>query len=247
MHSADESTEDGPRHLTRHLARRFPRRRLLAAIGAAGSGLAAAALIGCERRPTRPGPPPAAAMPATPSGGAPPSIRRGGVWRMALSADPGSLDPHANPSGSAKAAAAAVYSRLLAYEPGPGKAKVSFNTVPDAAESTQSPNARTFIVRLNPRARFTAPVNRAITAADVKYSFERAGRFEGGAAAGDAPSLMMIEAVETPHGVPGQHGAGQLPRDGIDKRCRWGSRASTSMRCTCRRRRGTPAASTTRA
>ena len=118
---------------------------------------------------------------------------------MALAADPVSLDPHAHTGANVKAAAALVYSRLLAYESGPGKAKVSFSTVPDAAESTQAPDARTFIVRLNPRAKFTAPINRAMTSADVKYSFERVmGRMTGGNATADAQLLWMIQAIETP-------------------------------------------------
>ncbi|MFA7249418.1 MAG: ABC transporter substrate-binding protein [Dehalococcoidia bacterium] len=141
---------------------------------------------------TRPSGTPAAAT-SSPT----PSIRRGGMWRMALAADPGTLDPHANTSANARAAAALTYSRLLAYESGPGKPKASFNTVPDAAEFTQAPDARTFIVRLNPRAKFTAPLSRALTAADVKYSVQRIASEVSGASADDRP-LAVVQAIETP-------------------------------------------------
>ena len=191
-------SEDG----LRPLARRLTRRRLLSSAATGGAGLAAAALVGCEQRPTVSIPAPRETKPTgatTPTATATPSIRRGGVWRMALAADPGSLDPHANTSINAKVAAAPVYSRLLAYESGPGKARVSFSTIPDAAEFTQSPDAQTFVVRLNPRAKFSAPVNRAMTSADVKYSFDRVmGRGGTGVATSDAQLLSMVASVETP-------------------------------------------------
>jgi peptide/nickel transport system substrate-binding protein len=187
----------------RPLGRRISRRRLLSAGATLGAGLSAAALIGCEQQPAVSIPAPRETRPVgtstAPTASPTPSIRRGGVWRMALAADPGSLDPHANVSLNAKAAAAPVYSRLLAYEAGPGKAHVSFSTIPDAAEFTQAPDAQTFVVRLNPRAKFTSPVSRAMTSADVKYSFDRVmGRGGTGQATSDAQLLSMVASVETP-------------------------------------------------
>ncbi|MGE3856623.1 MAG: ABC transporter substrate-binding protein [Dehalococcoidia bacterium] len=188
----------------RFLARRWSRRRMLSTLGLTGLGLGAAALVGCDAQPTTvPVPQPRETRPAAtsvpPTASPTPSIRRGGVWRMALAADPGNLDPHANLSVNAKAAAAPVYSRLLAYESGPGKARVSFSTVPDAAEFTQAPDAQTFVVRLNPRAQFTGPVSRPMTSADVKYSVERVlGRGGSNTPTADAQLLSMVGTVETP-------------------------------------------------
>ena len=187
----------------RSLARRWSRRRVLSSMGMAGLGLGAAALVGCDATPTVAVPTPRATGPATtstpPTASPTPSIRRGGVWRMTLAADPGSLDPHANVGANAKAAAAPVYSRLLAYESGPGKAPVSFSTVPDAAEFTQAPDAQTFVVRLNPRAKFSVPVNRPMTSADVKYSLDRVlGRGGSNTPTADAQLLSMVQTVETP-------------------------------------------------
>ena len=116
---------------------------------------------------------------------------------MALAADPGSLDPGGNASANARVAGALVYSRLLGYETGPGRPKVSYTTVPDAAEFTQSPDAQTFIVRLNPRARFTAPVSRAMTSADVRASFERVMSRMATGSAETAP-LSMVRSIEVP-------------------------------------------------
>ena len=64
-----------------------------------GLGVTAAALIGCEQRPGVPAPRetrPTGSVTSTPSSAPTPSIRRGGTWRMALAADPGSLDPGGN-------------------------------------------------------------------------------------------------------------------------------------------------------
>ena len=185
----------------RLFARRFTRRRLLTTASVAGAGLAAAALVGCEQKSTVSIPGPRETKPTgapTPTATSTPSIRRGGTWRIALAADPGSLDPHANTSINAKIAAAPVYSRLLAYESGPGKARVSYSTIPDAAEFTQAPDAQTFVVRLNSRAKFTGAVNRTMTSADVKYSFDRVLGRGGGIATSDAQLLSMVQTVETP-------------------------------------------------
>ena len=190
---------DGP---SRGIRRRFSRRRVLASLGVASAGLAASVLVGCDAKPGVSVPQPRETATGTPTGtpmpSPTPSIRRGGMWRMALPADPGNLDPYAVANASALAAGAAVYSRLLAYESGPGKAKVSFNTVPDAAEFTQAPDARTFVVRLNPRTKFTAPISRSMTSADVKYSFERAVARPAGALASEPALRDIIESIETP-------------------------------------------------
>ena len=117
---------------------------------------------------------------------------------MAFTADPDSLDPHTTPRASAAAAGAAVYSRLLAFESGPGGARVDFDTVPDVAQFTEAPDARTFTVRLNPEARFTAPIDRALTSADVKYSFERVMARAAGALTAEPRLADTLERIETP-------------------------------------------------
>ncbi len=187
---------------SRPIRRRLSRRRLLSSAGSAVVVLSAAALIDCDSTPPVSIPTAGGtriAGPSTPIAAPTPSIRRGGAWRIALSADPGSLDQAANAGGSAKVAGAPVYSRLLAYESGPGKPRANFSTVPDAAEFTQAPDAQTFVVRLNPRAKFTQPIERVMTSADVKYSFDRMlGRAGAMSQSGDAPLLSMVQSIETP-------------------------------------------------
>ncbi|MEI6136407.1 MAG: hypothetical protein WCQ48_03200, partial [Chloroflexota bacterium] len=115
---------------------------MLASLSVATAGLVTSALVGCDAKravsvptaTTR-----GAAPSATPSSVLTPSIRRGGVWRVAFPVDPGTLDPYAATRGSAISASAPVYSRLLAYESGPGRGGANFNTVPDVAEFTEAP------------------------------------------------------------------------------------------------------------
>ena len=168
------------------------RRRVLA-LGIAGLGIGAAALAGCATGRNVGG-----ARPTTQPGVAP-VANRGGAWRTAIANDPPSLDPYASISLNTKLVGAPVYSRLLAYEAGPDLPQVNFNTVPDAAQALEVPDAKTYILRLNPQARFHRPVSRALTADDVRFSF---GRFMGtiatGAAAGDAQLFAAVAAVEAP-------------------------------------------------
>ena len=186
---------------SRGVRRQLSRRGMLSSLGAVSAGLAASVLVGCDRNRAVAVPmetPRGAAPSATPSSVATPSIRRGGVWRLAFPVDPGNLDFYATDRASAISAAAPVYSRLLAYESGPGRGGVTFNTEPDAAEFTEAPDARTFTVRLNPRAKFSAPIDRVLTSADVKYSFERMQSRVSGALM-MAPSLAdTVSAIETP-------------------------------------------------
>ena len=177
----------------RPVSRPVTRRRMLASMGATGLGLASAALIGCGAIA------PSASVPAgaKPAGSAVPN--RGGGWRTGIATDPPSLDPYASISLSTKVAAAVAYSRLLAYEAGPDLPKVNFNTVPDAAQSLEVRDAKTYVLTLNPKAKFHAPISRALTADDVRFSFSRfMGTIGTVAPAGDAQLLSSVDKIEAP-------------------------------------------------
>ncbi|MSQ42379.1 MAG: ABC transporter substrate-binding protein [Dehalococcoidia bacterium] len=184
--------------------RRLSRRRLLASAAATGIGLAGAALLGCgsggdgSALPS----PGARGAGATTTPAAAVMPRQGGAWRLALAADPPTLDPHDHISAMTKTVTAPVYSRLLAYASGPGRPQVNFDTVPDAALTLEAPDAQTYVLRLHPKATFTAPVNRPLTSADVKFSFDRfMGNAPHHARAGDTALLSAVDRVETPDGA----------------------------------------------
>ena len=179
---------------TRSTPRSLTRRRMLRSLGVAGLGVGAAALAGCAASPAASG-----AKTAT-QAGATPVANRGGGWRTAIANDPPTLDPYASISLNTKLAGAPVYSRLLAYEAGPDLPKANFNTVPDVAQSLEVPDAKTYILHLNPKATFHPPLSRALTADDVRFSFGRfMGTSAGTAAAGDAQLLSAVTAVEAPN------------------------------------------------
>ena len=182
--------------------RRYSRRRVLSATGALGMGLAGAALIGCGGGKSG-GTEPAGAItragsvaPATPVDEKP---KRGGTWRLARVNDPPTLDPFGNLSGDTKSVAGTVYSRLLAYEHGPGKAKISFDTIPDAAQSMEIVSAADYVLKLNPKVKYTAPISRQMTSADVKFSYDRLiGKVSGTAIGPDAGVVEAVSDLLTP-------------------------------------------------
>ncbi|MEX2445741.1 MAG: ABC transporter substrate-binding protein [Dehalococcoidia bacterium] len=182
----------GTEHLApRTAGHRWSRRRLLTSAGALGVGLAGAALVGCGTGGEQAG---ATRTPVTVS-----VPKRGGTWHLALTADPGSLDPHASTSVVTKAVAAASYSRLFAYASGIATPRVTFDTVPDVATGIETTDGQTYTVTLDPNARFTAPVSRPVDADDVRLSFDRyLGRTRVTVAGADQELVSMIERVESP-------------------------------------------------
>ncbi|MGE0542474.1 MAG: ABC transporter substrate-binding protein [Dehalococcoidia bacterium] len=121
--------------------------------------------------------------------------------------DPGDtpIDPTNNPSYRAQVISGYTYSRLLKFKTGPTP-EVSFNyeVTPDLAASHELLGDGTQLTfKLQPNAKFInkAPVNgRAVTAEDVKASFERfqtAPKNTNKNAFG-SPTNRIVEAVETP-------------------------------------------------
>jgi peptide/nickel transport system substrate-binding protein len=161
---------------TRAISTRLGRRRLLTATGAAG---AAVALAACGSR--QGGNSSAPQQTQASAGGSP---RRGGIANISVPADPFDWDPTyvgpglPNPYGFVMA-----YNSIIGYKVSPGMKYDDLTLQPELAESYEVPDAQTFIFHLRKGVNFAnvAPVNgRALTPADVKFSFEytaRAGAF----------------------------------------------------------------------
>ncbi len=179
-----------PDYWRRFWARRVSRRRLLRAAALGGTGLAAAAVIGCGDDATQPSPTPTTSPASlgspTPAPTLAPATHRGGTLHLpgyeAFVSD--TLDPHQTEFGPIFSSDSAVFSKVLRYE------NIEEGViVPDLAEAMpETPDELTFIIRLRPNVRFQRPGvvlgrspspqeqaidGRKLTAADVKYSIER--------------------------------------------------------------------------
>jgi peptide/nickel transport system substrate-binding protein len=177
--------------------RRYPRRRVIQA-AAFSSVSALAAACGRSGRPPAsltPGPSVPATRTATPvvsrtpAPPAPVSLRYAG-----LVVDDGTWDPHKTSAGAVFGQQALVFSRLLAYE-----SQAEGIIVPDLAVALpEQPDERTFIIRLNPDARWDdrAPLQgRQLTSLDVKYSIER--QRDGDPSFIHKARWQNVEAIET--------------------------------------------------
>jgi peptide/nickel transport system substrate-binding protein len=120
---------------------------------------------GCASRPRL------ASYPPGPSAGGPP--QRGGRIVLVREEDPDYLDPALSYGSYSAPIIECVFRTLLDYthEPGSGGARLQ----PDLARSL--PDLREggtlYAFALRPDARFSAPLGRHVTAADIKYSVER--------------------------------------------------------------------------
>ena len=96
---------------------------------------------------------------------------KGGKVTFLAAADVDYLDPGQTYYTFGYTVAYATNRPLYSFKPGEAD-----TPVPDLAESEPqiSPDNRTITVKLRPGVRFSPPVNREVTAADVKYAFERA-------------------------------------------------------------------------
>lgn len=181
------------------------RRRAIGAIGTAGVGVAAAALIGCSSRGGSPDNTTnrvASVAGSTPAADGKP--KSGGTLRYREPKDLDTLDPHLMTSQIPGGRLAAnVYSRLFTQEPGDGK-PASGKVVGDLAKSWEQPDPLTMIVHLNPAAAFDekAPLNgRAVTSEDVVQSWKRFAKDNtyranvANSANPDAP-VETIEAID---------------------------------------------------
>ena len=99
--------------------------------------------------------------------------QRGGKIVLTREEDPDFLDPALSYGTYSAPLIEAVFRTLLEYEDLPGPAGATLRpeiaeTLPDLRE-----NGTLYAFKIRPNVRFGAPVNRAITAADFKYSIER--------------------------------------------------------------------------
>ena len=105
-------------------------------------------------KPAESKPSPAAALPQpTVSGAAPAatkpgdSIRRGGTLRVGLYSDPGGLDPHILSTKASSQVFKAVYNTLIGLD-------ADLKPVPELAESWETPDPKTYILKLRKGVKF---------------------------------------------------------------------------------------------
>ena len=154
------------------LEARLNRRRALAASGTMVAGaLFLAACGGSESKPAGKEASSLLTKPVDTSAKAVP----GGVWQTSTPADVTTLDPHVNASGGGFNQLSPVYDNLVRYDR--GKDGKDGSLIGDAADSWEfSPDGLTLTFKLRPNLKFDPrpPTNeRVMTAADVKFSFER--------------------------------------------------------------------------
>ena len=133
---------------------------------------------------------------------------RGGTITVLSAGDVDHIDPGQAYYSFAYEITYATQRPLLAYKPN------SVNPVPDlaAAMPTVTNGGRTVTVKLKSGVRFSPPVNRAVTSADVKYAIERGfatsvangyvGAYFGdlvGAPSGGTKGVPNIKGIQTPN------------------------------------------------
>lgn len=182
--------------------RRLSRRRVLTAVGAGGTGLLGAALIGCsasgKTSPTSPGAPQQATVAAVSE-----KPKSGGILKYPVTEDPDTLDPYRSAGSTAYYIAANVNSRLFSMEPGVGAAATG-KVVGDLVKTWEQPDPLTLLVHLDPAAKFDKrePLNgRAVTANDVVQSWVRFAkeslyRVNLSNAANKTAPVTSVEAVD---------------------------------------------------
>ena len=101
------------------------------------------------------------------------SPKSGGSISIAFQSEPVTLDPAISWDVAGWTVEDSVFNALYRYAPKPGAAGTEL--IPDLAVAMPeiSADGTTYTIKLRPDAKFAPPVNRAVTAADVKYSFER--------------------------------------------------------------------------
>lgn len=97
----------------------------------------------------------------------------GGTLRVGMEAEPGSLDPAREWSSAGMTIERSLFDTLVAFRRVGGDAGLQL--VPDLASSmpTVSPDGLHYVFHLRRDVKFAPPVNRVVTANDVKASFER--------------------------------------------------------------------------
>jgi oligopeptide transport system substrate-binding protein len=101
------------------------------------------------------------------------SPKAGGSITIAFQSEPVTLDPAISWDVAGWTVEDSVFNALYRYAPKPGAAGTEL--IPDLAVDMPeiSADGTTYTIKLRPDAKFAPPVDRAVTAEDVKYSFER--------------------------------------------------------------------------
>ena len=101
------------------------------------------------------------------------SPKAGGSINIAFQAEPVTLDPAISWDVSGWTVEDSIFNALYRYAPKPGAAGTEL--IPDLAVDMPeiSADGTTYTIKLRPDAKFAPPIDRAVTADDVKYSFER--------------------------------------------------------------------------
>jgi len=129
-------------------------------------GLGALLLVACAPAEK------ATPMPEKPVG----EPRYGGTLIVSRGRDPVQFDPILRDINSTEVVIGSVYSTLLRYKFGPEEGITGLTLLPYLAERWQQPDPKTYVFHLARGIKFhnKPPLNgRELTAADVKYSFDR--------------------------------------------------------------------------
>lgn len=159
---------------------RTSRRTLFRSTAIAGTGLAAAALIGCGDSDDDEGTEGGAGTGTagtteTQAPAATGEAKTGGTIRM-YGQDPIGFDPHANFSYRTHQNMSFIHEGLFEVPVGPGTNPTDFSAVPNVAESSEMQDEVTFVVTMQPGVKFQNkdPLNgREVVADDIIYSYQR--------------------------------------------------------------------------
>jgi peptide/nickel transport system substrate-binding protein len=146
--------------------RRLTRRRI---IGAAAAGGAVGLLAACGR---------GGSAPSSKVTSGPSAPRPGGTFTMRLPDDIVSFDISTNAKNEANELALA-FSRLVRFKYGPDVKYADLTLEPEVADKWELPDPQTYTLHMRPGVNFAnlPPVNgRALTASDLKFSYEYATR-----------------------------------------------------------------------
>jgi len=120
--------------------------------------------------------------------------KRGGTLRFTFQSDPVTgFDPQQTISFVTQVPLSFVYSRLVKVKAGPSVQPMTYPIEPDLAESWSQPNETTYVFKLKKGVRWhpKPPVNgRELTAADVKYTYDRFLTIKGN------PNRPVLESVD---------------------------------------------------
>lgn len=190
---------------SRVLRKRMNRRRFLTTAAVGGGGLVGLALVGCENGENG-GPGPGSPSAATPTAAVEKTPIAGGKFVFAETFNPPLIDPHATTNVSAKTFNDLVYESVLTFRGGEDTA--SYVIEPLLVEAMpEQPDNLTYIFKLRPTVSWhdVAPANgRAVTAEDVRFSFDRMLTLEAGTTGAFSPYRNIFQTFDKMEAVDEQ-------------------------------------------